>query len=98
MKDVYYTKRTQVQVPSLCKIRRTMFVTQTSVFPHGGNIAYATLHWACADVMEMVERNGKVTVKDGTNELLKLPLRCHVCRKELSTIPQLKEHLKMHLP
>ncbi|KAK6493204.1 aprataxin isoform X1 [Huso huso] len=50
------------------------------------------------DVMEMVERNGKVTVKDGTNELLKLPLRCHVCRKELSTIPQLKEHLKMHLP
>ncbi|XP_039614107.1 aprataxin isoform X1 [Polypterus senegalus] len=49
-------------------------------------------------VMEMVEKNGKVTVKDGTNELLKLPLRCHVCRRELPTIPQLKDHLKSHLP
>ncbi|RXM97210.1 Aprataxin [Acipenser ruthenus] len=50
------------------------------------------------DVMEMVERNGKVKVKDGTNELLKVPLRCHVCRRELTTIPQLKEHLKTHFP
>uniref|UniRef100_A0A8C4TJK3 Aprataxin n=1 Tax=Erpetoichthys calabaricus TaxID=27687 RepID=A0A8C4TJK3_ERPCA len=49
-------------------------------------------------VMEMVEKNGKVTVKDGTSELLKLPLRCHVCRRELPTIPQLKDHLKSHLP
>ncbi|KAJ8339811.1 hypothetical protein SKAU_G00344440 [Synaphobranchus kaupii] len=50
------------------------------------------------DVIQMLERDGKVTVKDGAGELLKLPLRCHVCRRELSTIPQLREHLKAHLP
>ncbi|KAM4584804.1 aprataxin isoform 2-T2 [Odontesthes bonariensis] len=50
------------------------------------------------DVIQMLETNGKVTVKEGTSELLKLPLRCHVCRKELSTIPALKEHLKSHFP
>ena len=48
VKDVYYTKQKQVEVPFLWKIRWTMFVTQTSVFPHGGNIAYTMLHWACA--------------------------------------------------
>ncbi|KAG7458900.1 hypothetical protein MATL_G00225630 [Megalops atlanticus] len=50
------------------------------------------------DVIEMLEKDGRVTVKEGASELLKLPLRCHVCRRELSTIPQLKEHLKSHLP
>ncbi|XP_066576531.1 aprataxin isoform X2 [Amia ocellicauda] len=50
------------------------------------------------DVIEMLERDGKVSVKDGTNELLKLPLRCHVCRKEVATIPKLKEHLTIHMP
>ncbi|XP_067839655.1 aprataxin isoform X1 [Heptranchias perlo] len=50
------------------------------------------------DVMRMVEQDGKVTVKDGMTELLKLPLACHVCQEQLSTIPQLKEHLKKHLP
>ncbi|XP_026215715.1 aprataxin [Anabas testudineus] len=50
------------------------------------------------DVIQMLETNGKVTVKEGTSELLKLPLRCHVCRKELPTIPALKEHLKSHFP
>ncbi|XP_060943911.1 aprataxin isoform X1 [Limanda limanda] len=50
------------------------------------------------DVVEMLETNGRVTVKEGSSELLKLPLRCHVCRKELSTIPALKEHLKSHFP
>uniref|UniRef100_UPI00398E802D aprataxin isoform X3 n=1 Tax=Pristiophorus japonicus TaxID=55135 RepID=UPI00398E802D len=50
------------------------------------------------DVMKMVERDGKVTVKDGMTELLKLPLMCHVCHQQQSTIPQLKEHLKKHLP
>ncbi|XP_063331352.1 aprataxin isoform X1 [Pelmatolapia mariae] len=48
------------------------------------------------DVIQMLEIDGKVTVKEGTSELLKLPLRCHVCRKELPTIPALKEHLKSH--
>ncbi|XP_030277906.1 aprataxin isoform X1 [Sparus aurata] len=50
------------------------------------------------DVIEMLERDGRVSVKDGTSELLKLPLRCHVCRRELPTIPALKEHLKSHFP
>lgn len=50
------------------------------------------------EVIAMLEQNGKVTVKEGMNELLKLPLRCHICQKEPSTIPQLKEHLKSHLP
>ncbi|XP_018593803.1 aprataxin isoform X2 [Scleropages formosus] len=49
-------------------------------------------------VIEMLEKDGQVTVKDGASELLKFPLRCHVCHKELSTIPQLKEHLRSHLP
>ncbi|XP_062905081.1 aprataxin isoform X2 [Mobula hypostoma] len=50
------------------------------------------------DVMKMVEENGKVIVKDDMPELLKMPLLCHVCRQQLSTIPQLKEHLKKHFP
>ncbi|KAM3864832.1 aprataxin [Diretmus argenteus] len=50
------------------------------------------------DVIQMLEKSGKVTVKEGTSELLKLPLRCHMCHKELSTIPSLKEHLKSHFP
>ncbi|XP_073716717.1 aprataxin isoform X2 [Misgurnus anguillicaudatus] len=49
------------------------------------------------DVIAMLEADGKVTVKEGTSELLKLPLRCHVCRKEHPTIPKLKEHLLSHL-
>lgn len=50
------------------------------------------------DVIEMVRSNGKVMVKDHTSELLKLPLRCHCCKQQLSTIPQLKEHLQKHWP
>ncbi|XP_023190063.1 aprataxin isoform X2 [Xiphophorus maculatus] len=50
------------------------------------------------DVIQMLETCGKVTVKEGSSELLKLPLRCHVCHKEFPTIPSLKEHLKSHFP
>lgn len=49
------------------------------------------------DVLQMLETDGRVTVKDGVSELLKLALRCHVCHRELSTIPALKDHLKTHL-
>ncbi|XP_031727326.1 aprataxin isoform X1 [Anarrhichthys ocellatus] len=48
------------------------------------------------DVIQMLETNGRVNVKEGTSELLKLPLRCHMCRKDIPTIPALKEHLKSH--
>ncbi|KAG9480501.1 hypothetical protein GDO78_012129 [Eleutherodactylus coqui] len=47
-------------------------------------------------VMDMVKLNGKVTVKDGVSDLLKSSLRCHVCKLQQATIPQLKEHLKKH--
>ncbi|XP_010124082.1 PREDICTED: aprataxin isoform X2 [Chlamydotis macqueenii] len=50
------------------------------------------------DVIEMVRSKGKVMVKDHVSELLKLPLRCHHCKQQLSTIPQLKEHLRKHWP
>ncbi|XP_064295239.1 aprataxin isoform X2 [Phalacrocorax carbo] len=50
------------------------------------------------DVIEMVRSKGKVTVKDRVSELLKLPLKCHCCKQQLSTIPQLKEHLRKHWP
>ncbi|NWU11942.1 APTX protein, partial [Cephalopterus ornatus] len=50
------------------------------------------------DVIEMVRSKGKVVVKDNVSELLKLPLRCHRCKQQLSTIPQLKEHLRKHWP
>ncbi|XP_036420664.1 aprataxin isoform X2 [Colossoma macropomum] len=50
------------------------------------------------EIIAMLERDGKVSVKEGVGEQLKLPLRCHVCRKEQATIPKLKDHLKIHLP
>uniref|UniRef100_A0A8D0GY11 Aprataxin n=1 Tax=Sphenodon punctatus TaxID=8508 RepID=A0A8D0GY11_SPHPU len=50
------------------------------------------------DVIEMIKEKGKVTVSDGTSELLKQPLKFHVCKQLQSTIPQLKEHLKKHWP
>ncbi|KAK3507672.1 hypothetical protein QTP70_032790 [Hemibagrus guttatus] len=48
------------------------------------------------DVIMMLERDGRVSVKDGVSELLKLPLRCHVCHTEHATMPKLKEHLRLH--
>ncbi|XP_056136657.1 aprataxin isoform X2 [Lampris incognitus] len=50
------------------------------------------------DVIQMLEKNGRVTVKEGAGELLKQPLSCHVCHKELPTLPRLKDHLKSHFP
>lgn len=46
----------------------------------------------------MVQEAGRVTVRDGMPELLKLPLRCHECQQLLPSIPQLKEHLRKHWP
>uniref|UniRef100_A0A8C5KLR3 Aprataxin n=1 Tax=Jaculus jaculus TaxID=51337 RepID=A0A8C5KLR3_JACJA len=47
-------------------------------------------------VIKMVQEAGRVTVRDGTAELLKLPLRCHECQQLLPSVPQLKEHLRKH--
>ncbi|KAK2507645.1 hypothetical protein MC885_014165 [Smutsia gigantea] len=49
-------------------------------------------------VIEMVQEAGRVTVRDGMPEFLKLPLRCHECQQLLPSIPQLKEHLGKHWP
>lgn len=59
---------------------------------------YGLFLFLSPDVIEMVRSKGKVMVKDHTSELLKLPLRCHRCKQQLSTIPQLKEHLRKHWP
>ncbi|NXG53635.1 APTX protein, partial [Psilopogon haemacephalus] len=50
------------------------------------------------DVIEMVRSKGKVLVGDHISECLKLPLRCHHCKQQLSTMPQLKVHLGKHRP
>ncbi|XP_063996651.1 aprataxin [Pogoniulus pusillus] len=50
------------------------------------------------DVIEMVRSKGKVLVGDRISECLKLPLRCHHCKQQLSTMPQLKAHLGKHRP
>ncbi|XP_033614999.1 aprataxin isoform X4 [Fukomys damarensis] len=47
-------------------------------------------------VIQMVQEAGRVTVREGTSELLKLPLHCHECQQLLPSIPQLKEHLRKH--
>ncbi|KAM6473067.1 aprataxin isoform 1-T1 [Liasis olivaceus] len=50
------------------------------------------------DVIAIVKKKGKVTVDKNALQLLKLPLKCHMCKQQLPTIPQLKEHLKEHWP
>ncbi|XP_061779057.2 aprataxin isoform X3 [Nerophis lumbriciformis] len=50
------------------------------------------------DVIGMLESDGRVTVREGTSDLLKAPLRCHLCRHQPATIPALKQHLKSHFP
>lgn len=66
-------------------------------FP-GVTVTISPVSGFISDVIEMVRSKGKVTVKDHASELLKLPLRCHICKQQLSTIPQLKEHLRKHWP
>ncbi|XP_078468725.1 aprataxin isoform X1 [Lampetra planeri] len=47
-------------------------------------------------VMRMVEEDGRVVIPEDTAELLKKPLQCHMCHRDISTIPKLKEHLGTH--
>ncbi|XP_072036918.1 aprataxin-like [Amphiura filiformis] len=50
------------------------------------------------DVMKQLEEHGKVdTSARKPDELLKLPLRCHVCKISLANIPKLKAHMLTHL-
>ncbi|XP_053152424.1 aprataxin isoform X2 [Hemicordylus capensis] len=50
------------------------------------------------DVIEMVKKKGRVIVDVSISQLLKLPLKCHVCKQLLPTVPKLKEHLGKHWP
>ncbi|XP_066471424.1 aprataxin isoform X2 [Tiliqua scincoides] len=49
-------------------------------------------------VIEMIKKKGRVNVGSNISELLKLPLKCHVCKQQQPTIPKLKEHLRTHWP
>ena len=48
-------------------------------------------------VLEMLKQDGRVKIdKTKGEELLKLPLRCHVCKETLANMPKLTEHIKRH--
>lgn len=49
-------------------------------------------------VIGMIKKKGRATIGNSGSELLKLPLKCHVCKQQQPTIPQLKEHLRTHWP
>ncbi|GFY75776.1 aprataxin [Trichonephila inaurata madagascariensis] len=48
-------------------------------------------------IMKQLETDGKIKLMDpnASKELLKQSLRCHVCKKELPTMPKLKDHIKV---
>ncbi|XP_060083298.1 aprataxin-like [Ylistrum balloti] len=49
------------------------------------------------DIINMLKDEGKVQLDSSKfQEMLKRNLRCHVCRKEFSTMPALKTHIKVH--
>ncbi|XP_066267242.1 aprataxin-like [Branchiostoma lanceolatum] len=50
------------------------------------------------DVVEELEKEGKITDKGSRNDRLKYPLRCHVCKKEQVNMPKLKAHILSHIP
>ena len=51
------------------------------------------------DVINMIEEKGKFEASSAKyEEMLKRPLKCHVCRKEQSNMPTLKKHILLHYP
>lgn len=51
------------------------------------------------DVIKMMEDNGRFEVDTSQYvDMLKRPLKCHVCKKDFNTIPALKQHLLGHIP
>ena len=52
------------------------------------------------EVIAMLRERGKVDldVKGVYEPLLKMPLKCHVCKMELKNMPKLKDHIRQHLP
>lgn len=48
-------------------------------------------------IIKMMEEEGRVELDVGKyEELLKRPLRCHVCQRSFANMPQLKDHIKVH--
>lgn len=50
-------------------------------------------------VISMLRERGKVEldVKGVYEPMLKLPLKCHVCHREMQNMPKLKDHIRQHL-
>jgi aprataxin len=47
--------------------------------------------------IEQLKVNGKIRIdRDFYESLLKEPLRCHICRREMRNLPQLKRHITTH--
>ena len=50
------------------------------------------------DVISTLETKGRVDFGQSKfEEMLKLPLKCHVCHTPLQNIPKLKEHIRKHI-
>ena len=49
------------------------------------------------DVTEQLKKSGKITIdKLKYEQMLKLPLKCHMCDKVFSNMPRLKSHIIQH--
>lgn len=49
-------------------------------------------------IIKMLREQGKIELDVARyKELLKNPLQCHVCHRDLSNMPQLKDHIKVHI-
>ncbi|KAL5004533.1 hypothetical protein ScPMuIL_017989 [Solemya velum] len=50
-----------------------------------------------SDIIKQLQERGRVELDTSRfQEMLKRNLRCHVCKKDLPTIPALKTHIKLH--
>jgi len=51
-----------------------------------------------SEVISLLQEKGEVNYNRETYmKLLDSPLRCHVCKNEMATMPALKEHIKSHI-
>ncbi|CAG8439394.1 1787_t:CDS:10 [Ambispora gerdemannii] len=49
------------------------------------------------EISKTLQENGKIHFdKDFYEELLKAPMKCHLCKKKMNTVPELREHLLKH--
>lgn len=49
-------------------------------------------------IIKMLKEEGRIQLDTGRyEELLKRPLQCHVCQRSMANMPQLKDHIKVHI-